>query len=290
MAKILEGRTLSQNLMETLAEKVKSFEVSPTLVIFQVGDNKASNLYIEKKKEFGSKIGVNVKHIKLPENVSLGDFEKQIERENNDPDVHGVIVQLPLPANFDSDRLVEKINPKKDVDGLTGENVKKLLTNDKDAIVPATARGVISLIDFYGIPLEGKNVVVIGRSALVGKPVAMSFVNRNSTVTICHRKTQNLKEITKRAQILVTAMGSPQFIDKEFVSEGQTIIDIGINTVSGSKMEEEVNVAKKVVGDVKFEEVKDIVEAITPVPGGIGPLTVASLFQNLLDCYQKLRK
>ena len=283
MVKILEGKTLAEILSKDLAGKFSGLDFVPSLAIIQVGDKEESNLYIKKKKEFGLLVGVDIKHLKFPENISQQDLEREIELVNKDEKIKGIIVQLPIPAHLNLEKTIESISPQKDADGLTSLNVRKLLNNDESGIIPATARAVLNLLDHHQIGLEGKKAVVVGRSLLVGKPVALSFLNRNATVTICHTKTKDIEEVSKGSDILVVATGKPNLITKDFTNKNQVIVDVGINTVSGSKMEDEIEISRKVVGDVDFEGVKDSVYAITPVPGGVGPLTVASLFQNLLD-------
>ena len=283
MVRILEGKTLNKKIREELAEEVKQLSFVPCLVIFQVGDKNESNLYIEKKKEFGEKIGVEVKHLKFSENISQEDLENEIKKANDDDSVQGIIVQLPLPLNLDKEKIIESINPKKDADGLTPTNLKNLTEREEIAVIPATARAVLNLFEYYGIDPSAKKVAVFGRSSLVGKPIALALSNLNANITVCHSQTENSEEIARDSDILIVAIGKPKFINQNFVNEKQIIIDIGINTIQGEKMEDEIEISRKVVGDVDFEEVKDIVSAITPVPGGVGPLTVASLFQNLLD-------
>lgn len=285
MVKILEGKTPSQKILEDLKKETEACSKKPALVIVQVGSKEESNLYIEKKKAFGEKAGFSVKHLKLPESVIQDRLIKEIKKLNKDEKVNGIIVQLPLPAQIDYFDVVESIEPSKDVDGLHSKNFKKILEGKNDGLIPATARGILNLLDFYNIEVSGKKVVVVGRSMLVGKPTALALMNRNATVSICHSQTKNLNEITKTADILVVAIGIPEAINKEFVSPDQAIIDVGINSTSGIKMQEEVS-GKRVVGDVNFEEVKETVSAITPVPGGVGPMTVASLFQNVLSAFR----
>ncbi|TAK57186.1 bifunctional methylenetetrahydrofolate dehydrogenase/methenyltetrahydrofolate cyclohydrolase [Patescibacteria group bacterium] len=279
---ILEGISLRDATIQRLSARVKTLSAQPTLVVVQIGDRADSVAYIKAKKSFGEKIGARVIHEMLPEKVSSDAVVSCIKKHNTDHSVHGIIVQLPLPVHLDQHTILEAIDPKKDVDGLTSTHTQELWEDGSEIVLPATTRGILSLLDCYQIPVEGKKVVIVGRSVLVGKPTAMAFLNRNATVTICHRGTQNLSEETLRADILIVAIGKPHFITKDFVREGQVVIDVGINTLADGKLQEEVG-KRKLVGDVDFENVSKIVSAISPVPGGVGAMTVASLFENLLD-------
>ncbi len=272
---------MARQIAEKLKAEIAGLAVSPKLAIIQVGDRPESSLYIEKKKEFGEKIGAEVEHIKFPEDINQDCFENEVKKISDRPDFCGVIVQLPLPPGLNFGKVIDKVDFRKDVDGLSAINVKKLWNNEPDGLIPATAKAVLSLLDFYKIPLSGKRITIVGRSALVGKPTAVCLLNRGATVTIAHSQTENLSELTRQAEILVVAIGQPNFIGKDFVSPGQIVVDIGINSSQGDKLQEEIS-GKKTTGDVDFEAVREVVGAITPVPGGIGPLTVASLFENLL--------
>ncbi len=282
MAQILGGKKLNEKIAEELSVQVSKLDPKPKLVIIQVGDVPESNAYIGRKIKFGEKIGAIVDLQKFPDDVSSEKLQTTIHKLNADPDVNGVIVQLPIPKHLDKDEVIDSIDPKKDVDGLTSVNLKHLWEGRKDGFTPATTKGVITLLDHYNVPIERQNVVVVGRSSLVGKPTALAFLMRDATVTICHKATKNLPAYTKAADIIAVAVGKPNLIGKIHVSKNQTVIDIGINAV-----ENEDAPRNKLVGDVNFEEVKDIVGAITPVPGGVGPMTVASLFQNLLETYKR---
>ncbi|NQV88517.1 MAG: bifunctional 5,10-methylenetetrahydrofolate dehydrogenase/5,10-methenyltetrahydrofolate cyclohydrolase [Parcubacteria group bacterium] len=287
MAKILDGKIIRDKIQRELAEAVSKLPSKPKLVIIQVGDNPDSNAYVNQKKIFGEKIGVAVELCKFDDSIGEEVIAENIEELNSDKSTNGIIVQLPLPTHLDASKLISNIDPNKDVDGLTPVNVRKLFENDPSGFVPATAKGVLSLLDYYSIPLEGKRVTVIGRSVLVGKPIALTLLARNATVTVCHRKTKDLIKETKDADIIIVAAGCPGLISAEHVSFGQTVVDVGINLISGKKFNEEI-VGKKFVGDVDFEAVKNIVSAISPVPGGVGPMTVASLFENLLKAIKML--
>lgn len=280
--KILDGLQLKSEIQKRLAEKVQKLPAGspkPTLVIIQVGNKAESNVYVRQKIGFGEKIGVHVNHIKLSEKITEKELIAFVHEACADPKVHGLIVQLPLPVHIKKDNVIDAVDPKKDVDGLTSTNVKKLWAGDKTAITPATARGVDSLLAKNHIDLQGKHVVVVGRSMLVGKPIFALMIEHGATATICHSKTQDLKKYTKEADILVSAVGKPGLLTKDYVRPGQIVIDVGISVI-------EEGGVRHIKGDVDFENIKDIVEMITPVPGGIGPLTVACLFENVLDAYK----
>lgn len=274
MAKILEGRTLSCRLATKLGKQIKRLQVKPKIVIIQIGNLPESNTYIKNKKTFAERIGAITWHKKYPNKIRESRVIADILRYNRESSVHGIMVQLPAPKHFDIERVLESIAPKKDVDGLTSINTKHLFDNS-EAFIPATAKGIVSLLEEYKIKLAGTKVVIVGQSSLVGRPTMLALLNRGATVTMCHRNTHNLENETKCADILITAIGYPKLITKKHVSKGLVVVDIGIN----------INKDKKIVGDVDFQHVVGIVKAITPVPGGVGPMTVASLFQNLLEAY-----
>jgi len=301
---LLDGKKLRDLTMERLKTEVseamsESAMPQPKLAILQVGDLAESTSYIAQKKLFAEKIGAAVLHKTYPDKVSDDELIAEIKKLNKDQKIHGIIVQLPIPANLDKQNIIDAIDPIKDVDGLTSTNVKRLASNNDETVMPATVMGVLSLLKHYEIPLDGKKVTVVGRSMLVGKPLALALLNENATVTVCHRHTQNLKEQIRSADILVVAAGSPRLITKDFVRAGQVIVDVGINFVDKveksalaektsslvHKPENEIP-KKHMIGDVDFENVKNIVAAISPVPGGIGPMTVASLFQNLIQAWK----
>ena len=283
--------------IESLKEKQGDKFIPPTLVIFQVGDNKSSGVYIEQKKKFAEYIGAQVLHIKMNEDIKESEIIDEIKNYNIDDSVHGIIVQLPLPRHLSVHNITDVIDCKKDVDGLSSQNlgllVKRNFNIEKDidkftesyfkGFIPATAKGVLSILDEYDIDVSGKRVVVLGRSILVGKPIALSLLAKNATVTICHSKTKDLSDITKNADILISAVGVRNLIDENFVSEGQIVIDVGIS--SYEIINENGESVRKISGDVDFESVSKIISAITPVPGGVGPLTVTSLFENLFESF-----
>lgn len=259
--------------MSEIASNIKAFSTIPAMTIIQVGDRPDSNSYIQAKKNFATKVGLKTKHVKLREDIKQQDLIDTVEKCNEDVETKAIIVQLPLPLHIDRDAVIETIDPNKDVDALTAANVKFWLEGREDAIMPATARGIKHLLSYYGIELFGKKVCVVGRSILVGKPIALMCLNENASVSICHSKTQNLEEETKRADILIVAIGKPNFINDNHVREGQIVIDVGISK----------DVDGNLCGDVDFAKVSPIVSMISPVPGGVGPMTVLSLFENIID-------
>lgn len=275
---ILDGKELSLKRKEVLKEKITKLPVRPKLAIVRIGEDSASDVYVNKKVSFGKEIGVDVGVLHLPTDTTTEKVQQEIQALNDERMTHGIIVQLPVPSNIDKEAVINTISPEKDVDGLTAVNMWKLM-DDASGIVPATAKGIETLLGEYSIDLPGTHVVIVGDSLLVGKSVAVQLLNKDATVTVCHDKTKNLSEFTKQADILITAVGKPNLISNLHVKPGQIVVDIGIvRTEDG-----------KVVGDVDFNSVKDIVGAITPVPGGVGPMTVLSLFENLVDVVEKKR-
>lgn len=264
---IIDGRKTREELLPGLIEKIKKLPKAPTLAIIQVGNRPDSTSFIKAKKAFAKKIGVYEKHIQLPETISQKELLKTIAACNNDDEITGIIVQLPLPEGLDRDLAIDAILPRKDADGLTPTNTKS------GAVIPATARGIRELLNHYKIGLARKKVTVIGRSMLVGKPIAAMCEREGAIVTVCHRQTLDLAKETKAADIIICAVGKQGLITAKHVKAGQVVIDVGINR----------NEEERLVGDVDFEAVKDIVSAISPVPGGVGPMTVLGLFENLVD-------
>lgn len=260
---ILNGRDVRDALVPELRRKLEALSRMPTLAIIQVGTRPDSSTFIKAKKSFAAKIGVPVKHLELPEGISQQELIGKVQELNADEGIDGIIVQLPLPVAIDQDAVIETIDPRKDVDALTSYHVKRWLEGREDALLPATTRGVKELLEYYKIDLFKKRVVVVGRSMLVGKPMVAFCLNQNATVSVCHSKTADLAAETRRADVLVVAVGKPKLIGAEHVSEGAVVIDIGV--------------------DVDFEAVKGVASAITPVPGGVGPMTVLGLFENLAD-------
>ncbi len=274
MVKILDGKKLSSSIELKLARKIKGLRTKPKIVIIQIGDLPESTTYIRNKKNYGERIGVVVEHKKYEMNIKESRVIADISKYNRDHDIHGIMVQLPAPKNFSIEKVLEAIDPKKDVDGLTAINTKHLFDN-REAFIPATAKGILSLLEEYRIKLVGQKIVIVGQSSLVGRPAMLALLNRGATVTMCHKDTRSLEKETKKADILITAVGKLNLISKKHVSKNQIVVDIGINITRNGKIK----------GDVDFERVGKIVGSITPVPGGVGPMTVVSLFQNLLKAY-----
>lgn len=282
MPKILDGKMVRDQIMADLKQKISDFTVVPNLAIIKIGDDPDSDIYVKRKIDFAKKIGVNAYVVGFPNiEVTQEMLLAGIEKLNKDETVNGIIIQSPLPKPLDWFEAVEKVVPEKDVDGLCSVNVKKLAVNDHTGLVPATARGVLSLLNYYKIPIKGRKVVVMGRSMLVGSPISILMENNGGTVTVCHSQTINPEKETREADILIVAIGKPELVGADYVREGQVVIDVGISSVLNS------DGTRKIYGDVDFDSVKDIVSAISPVPGGVGPMTVASLFQNLIEATER---
>lgn len=275
MAKILDGKKMSGKMAEKLSEKIRGLKAKPKLAIIQIGDLAESNTYIRSKIRFAEKVGALTIYKKYPASISETRVVADIKKFNRDKGVHGIMIQLPAPKGFDIETAIESINPDKDVDGLTALNTKRILDGSAHAFIPATTKGIISMLDASRISISGKKIAMVGDSSLVGRPTALALLNRGATVTICHKKTKNLWEETRRADILITAVGKPGLIGKKHVSKNQIILDIGISVLKNGK----------IAGDADFENIKNAVKAITPVPGGVGPMTVASLIENLVEAY-----
>lgn len=279
---LLNGIDLKNEIQEKLKEKVlkiSELKPVPTLVIIQVGSHPESNIYIRQKIGFGKVIGVNVNHLKLAENIGEKELGAFVKEASADPTVHGVIIQLPLPKHINKDSIFDVIDPAKDVDGMTPINIKKLWAGDQSAMIAPTARGIGELLQKYNVDVEGKHVVIVGKSTLVGKPIFALMLEKGATCTVCHSKTRDLKKYTREADILISVVGKPALITHEHVKEGQIVIDVGLSVV-------ETGGNRRLYGDIDFEHIKERVAMITPVPGGIGPLTVACIFENLLDAYK----
>ena len=272
MAKILDGKLVSQRIKNELKEKVADMKekgVSVGLAVVIVGDDPASRIYVNSKKKACEEIGIYSEEHALPKATSEQELLALVDKLNHDDKIDGILVQLPLPPHIDEKKIINAIDPKKDVDAFHPVNVGKIMIGDFD-FLPCTPAGVMELIAESGIEISGKNCVVIGRSNIVGKPQAMLLLHKNGTVTICHSKTKNLKEIVKNADIVVAAVGVPQMVTGDMIKEGAVVIDVGMNRLEN----------RKLVGDVNFEECEKKAAAITPVPGGGGPLTIAMLMKN----------
>lgn len=271
---ILDGKALSKEIKENLKQQVKEINAKIKLVVILVGDNQSSQIYVASKEKACKLVGIESETILIDKNAPQKTVIDAIEKANLDDSVHGILVQLPLPKHMDEKTIINMIDPRKDVDGLTFINQGKLF-NNVSGIVPATPLGIMHLIDSHKLDLSGKNAVVIGRSALVGKPIAQMLLARNATVTTAHSKTVDLVSLTRSADILVVAIGKPHFITSDMVKEGAIVIDVGINRVYG-----------RIDGDVDFENVSQVASYITPVPGGVGPMTIACLLENVINCYK----
>lgn len=279
MAKIIDGKLISTQIKNELREEVtilKEQGIIPCLAVIQVGNNPASSVYVNNKKKACAYIGIESLSYELEETISQEALLKIIEELNQNEKVNGILVQLPLPKHIDENAVIQAITPAKDVDGFHPETVGNMCIGTK-GFLPCTPAGIIQLLKRSDIEIEGKECVIVGRSNIVGKPMAMLLLRENGTVTIAHSKTKDLKEVTKRADILVVAIGKPKFITAEYVKEGAVVIDVGIHR----------NENNKLCGDVDFEDVVNKASAITPVPGGVGPMTIAMLMDN---CVKTVRK
>ncbi len=275
MANIIDGKLISTQIKDELKEKVANLKKEGkqiTLAVIQVGNDPASTVYVGNKKKACEYIGINSLAYELPEDITEESLLKTIEELNNDDKVNGILVQLPLPKHIDEDKVIKTIAPEKDVDGFHPSSVGALLIG-QEGFLPCTPAGIIQLIKRSGISIEGKECVVIGRSNIVGKPMGVLLLRENGTVTITHSKTKNLKEVCKRADILVVAIGKQKMIDASYVKDGAVVIDVGIHR----------NADNKLCGDVDFDSVEKVASYITPVPGGVGPMTIAMLMQNCVN-------
>ena len=273
-AKIIDGKKIAEKILHGLKLKVKSMKEKPGLALVLVGNNPASEVYVNFKEKDSKDVGFYCERYNLDKNISEMDLLNLLNNLNQKTNIHGILVQLPLPKQIDEKLITNSILPHKDVDGFTPVSLGNLMAENA-IMAPATARAVIYLIESTGTKIEGKNAVVVGRSSIVGKPTAMMLLEKNATVTICHSRTKNLAEHTKKADILVVATGKPELIKKEMVKEGAVVIDVGINRVGD-----------KLIGDVDFNGVKEVAGYITPVPGGVGPMTRAMLMENTLKAME----
>lgn len=280
-AQLLDGKTMSNELREKLAlrvENLKARGVTPGLAVILVGEDPASQIYVKNKGLGCAQVGMHSVTVRLPETTTQQELETQIDQLNGDASIHGILVQLPLPAGLDEAAALARIAPEKDVDGFHVVNAGKLFTGQK-GVVACTPKGAMEMIRRTGIDLSGKEAVVVGRSNIVGKPMAMLLLQQNTTVTMCHSRTQHLAEHTRRADVLVAAVGKPRFITADMVKPGAIVIDVGINRVDG-----------KVVGDVDFDAVKEVASWITPVPGGVGRMTITMLLENTIEAAERTVK
>ena len=276
---LIDGKKVSGEIRNRLADEIQELKKKtgkiPGLATVLVGDDPASAVYVRNKNKICGELGFQSFEQKLSADTSEEKLLQLVGELNSNKDVHGILVQLPLPDQIDSEKILQAIDPKKDVDGFHPVNVGKLVVGNA-LLTPCTPTGIIALLDRYDIEISGKNAVIIGRSNIVGKPVSMLLLHRNATITICHSRTQNLEEVTRSADILVAAVGRANFVTDEMVSEGTVVIDVGINRVDG-----------KLTGDVDFEPVSKKASHITPVPGGVGPMTIALLMENTLKAFKE---
>lgn len=276
MTTILDGKKLRDKIIENLKAKVDTFDEKPTLVVILVGENPASKIYVNNKKKMAEKIGIHSEVINYPANITEAELLDKIEELNNNKKVTAILVQLPLPKHISKDNVMNKIIPSKDVDGFTPYNFGKLFSGETPTVYPCTPKGILLLLDEYNIEIEGKHVVIVGRSNIVGKPLSQMMLNKNATVTICHSHTKNLSQITKTADILVSAVGK-NIIEGEMLKTDCVIVDVGIFKDKNGKTR----------GDVDFESASKIASFISPVPGGVGPMTIASLMLNTVELFEK---
>lgn len=274
MNNIIDGTKVSIEIRKEIKKIIEEENITPKLAVIQVGDNKASDVYVRNKQKACLDVGINFELIKFNDTISEDLVINEIKRLNNDISVNGILVQLPLPTGFDEGKIINVIDPVKDVDGLTYQNVGNLVL-ENDCLVPCTPLGVMQLLKYYNVDLTSKNVCLVGRSNLVGKPLIQLLLKENATLSICHSKSLDIKNYTKNADVLIVAAGHPNLITKDMVKEGVVVIDVGIN--------KEGNVLK---GDVDFEGVSKKASLITPVPGGVGPMTVACLLKNVVKAYK----
>lgn len=271
--KILDGKSLSAKVKDELKGNVNSYFQTPILAVVTIGDDAASEVYVKNKKKACEYVGMSFIHLDYASCVKEEVVIKKIKQLNKDKSINGIIVQLPIPDNFNVSKIINTIDPSKDVDGLTNTQAGKLIQNEK-CLIPCTPKGIMEIFKEYKIDLEGKHVVIVGRSNLVGKPLMLECLNKNATVTMCHSKTKDLKKYTKDADILVVAVGKKYLIDKTMVKNDSVIIDVGINRIDG-----------KLYGDVN-PNVEEVCGYLTPVPGGVGPMTVSMLLKNTFEAYK----
>lgn len=275
MAKIIDGKQISKDIKEELKQEVEELASQGRkccLAVIQVGNDPASSVYVGNKKKACAYIGIESLAYELPEETTEEELLALIEKLNADPQVHGILCQLPLPKHINEDKVVKAISPKKDVDGFHPQNVGALVIGEQ-GFVSCTPAGIIQLLKRSNIEIEGKHCVVIGRSNIVGKPMSLLMLRENATVTICHSRTKNIKEICREADILIVAIGKPQFIGADYIKDGAVVIDVGIHRDENNKL----------CGDVKYDEVESKASYITPVPGGVGPMTIAMLMHNCVE-------
>lgn len=275
MYTIIDGKKLAQKIRLELKTEAEKFKTRPKLAVILVGNDPASKIYVRNKNKACEEVGINYEEHVLEETTKMEDLLQLIDRLNSDDSINGILLQAPLPKHLEINRAFEEISPIKDVDGFNPINVGKLLIGE-DTFISCTPYGIIKMLEEYNIPIQGRNAVVVGRSNIVGKPLAQCLLNKNATVIICHSKTENLSNYTKNADILISAVGKANLITADMVKEGATVIDVGMNRNDNGKL----------CGDVDFENVKEIASYITPVPGGVGPMTITMLMNNVIKAYK----
>ena len=276
MAQILDGKKLREKILGELKLKVESFTQKPSLVVILVGENPASKIYVNNKKKTAQNLGINSEVINYPSDITEQELLDKIEELNNDKNVTAILVQLPLPEHISKENVINTISPSKDVDGFTPYNFGKLFSGSEPVVYPCTPKGILLLLDEYGIKLEGKHAVIVGRSNIVGRPLSQMLLNRNATVTVCHSRSENLSDIIKTADIVVSAAGK-NVIKGEMLKSGCVVVDVGIFKDENGKTR----------GDVDFETASQVASYISPVPGGVGAMTIASLMLNTVELYVK---
>lgn len=286
-AKIIDGTAIAEALRakvaEEVAERLAKGLPRPGLATVLVGDNPASEVYVRMKQKACEKAGIQSFGHRLPADIPQRELEQLVADLNANPEIHGILVQLPLPKGLDEERVLNTISIEKDVDGFHPVNIGRLAQKGrKPTFVPCTPDGVIYLLEHSGVQLEGAEAVVLGRSNIVGMPTALLLIERNATVTVCHSRTRNLAEVCRRADVLVAAIGRPQMVRGDWIKPGAVVIDVGVNRVDDPTAEK----GYRLVGDVAFDEAKEVASAITPVPGGVGPMTIAMLLRNTLRAAQ----
>ena len=281
MAVLMDGKALAKEIRENLKKEVEELKengIFPKLAVIMVGEDPASAVYVRNKSKACNEAGIEFEEFLLKEQTNMDELLNLIKELNNRNDIHGILLQSPIPKHLDIEKAFETIDYKKDVDGFTAINVGNLTLN-KPTFISCTPHGVIKILEKYNIELEGANAVILGRSNIVGKPLIQCLLNKNATVTVCHSKTKNIEEITKNADILISAIGKPKYVTADMIKDGAVVIDVGINRTEDG-----------IVGDVDFENVKEKASYITPVPGGVGPMTIAMLIHNVVKAAKEIDK
>ncbi|MGL5123987.1 MAG: bifunctional methylenetetrahydrofolate dehydrogenase/methenyltetrahydrofolate cyclohydrolase FolD [Fusobacteriaceae bacterium] len=281
--KLLDGKKISEEIKKELKKELEELYIKigekPGLAVLIIGEDKASKIYVKGKIKACEEIGINSFHYEFPETVSEKELIASLDILNKKKEIHGILVQLPLPQHINEENIINRINPKKDIDCFTPENIGRVFINEKNIVKSCTPSGIIELLHRNKVAFQGKKVVILGRSNIVGKPLALMMINEGATVTVCNSKTKDLDDITKMADILIVAIGKDRFVKKEMIKKDVIIVDVGINRVDG-----------RIYGDVDFEDVLSKVSLITPVPGGVGPMTIAMLLKNNVELFKKIYK